>query len=258
MQIAFLRRVIQTDHGYEWPRTKSNREIYGVVSYTENGKRKLIKAHRVAWILEKGPIPKGYDIDHDLNCPKTCVTVEHLQCISHSEHSKLGWIRGELKSNIKQDKIETPRSNLSWQFEQSCPMCDISFIPNTPNRKFCSEICKNRAKDKRRLAIRHPKQDNRFCEWCLQEFKPKRVDSNHCSNKCIFDHNNDKRKRQQVELICKECENSFESRPNTIFCSQKCGATYRDQRRKITCENIVLKEGEVEKSNGWIPPKVST
>lgn len=271
MQAAFIKRMIITDHGIEWPFASS--DSYGHVNWTEDGKRKQARAHRVAWILQNGPIPDGYEIDHQPECPKTCATPSHLQILSKAEHTKLGWERGELNGGwgtARERKYEPgfmsdgkggikpiPKP-FAWQYERPCPWCELVFTPNTPKQIYCSQLCNSRIKESKRLRIRYPKSPPKSCEWCGEEFQPKRSDSNHCSNKCIFDHSNDKRKRLQVELICKECEKVFQSRPNTLFCSQKCGATYRDQRRKITCENIFLKEGEVEKSTGWIPPKVST
>lgn len=273
MQIAFLRQVIQTEHGYEWPRPGSITDPYGRISWTENKTLKQNRAHRVAWLLEKGPIPEGYEIDHEPECPKTCVTVEHLQILSKAEHTKLGWERGELnggwgtkrtrkyepgfQSNHKGGVKPIPEA-FAWKYERLCSWCETQFIPNSPKQIYCSQLCNSRIKESRRAGIRYPKSPPKHCVWCNQIFQPKRSDSNHCSNKCIFDHSNDMRKRDKIDLICKECEKGFQSRPDTIFCSQKCGSAYRDRNRVVLTEKIILKDGETEKSNGWIPPKKFT
>lgn len=50
---------------------------------------KLIQAHRVAYKLYKGEIPKGLELDH--LCRNTlCVNPEHLEAVTHYENMKRG------------------------------------------------------------------------------------------------------------------------------------------------------------------------
>lgn len=210
MKIAFLRQIIQTEHGYEWPRSGSITDPYGRISWTEpkTGLHQN-RAHRVAWILEKGPIPEGYEIDHNPDCPKTCVTVEHLQMLSKAEHTKLGWERGELNGGwgtARERKYEPgfmsdgkggvkPKPEpFVWQHERLCGWCEITFTPNNSKQLYCSKLCNSRIKESRRAGIRYPKQPPKPCEWCGKEFQPKRSDSNHCSNECVFENSHEKRR----------------------------------------------------------------
>jgi len=49
---------------------------------------KLVYAYRLAWELEHGAIPLGYHIHHKCGNP-TCCTVEHLEALTASDHSRL-------------------------------------------------------------------------------------------------------------------------------------------------------------------------
>ncbi|MCW2898854.1 MAG: hypothetical protein JWO67_1119 [Streptosporangiaceae bacterium] len=65
----------------------TNSKGYGVISV--NGERKLV--HRVAWELERGPIPDGLTIDHvyDRGCRhKLCAWVEHLEPVTGGENTR--------------------------------------------------------------------------------------------------------------------------------------------------------------------------
>lgn len=72
----------------------------GPTDGSERGKIRLAgkstRAYRYAWERVHGPLPPGMVIDHNPECPKSCVEVSHLRALTPSEHSKLGWSRGEL------------------------------------------------------------------------------------------------------------------------------------------------------------------
>lgn len=66
-----------------------NRKGYGIAS---TGQRwplaKSGRAHRIAWVLARGPIPEGLELDHV--CENTsCVNVDHLQILTKSEHKRI-------------------------------------------------------------------------------------------------------------------------------------------------------------------------
>lgn len=63
---------------------------YGVL-YRRNGRRAL--AHRVSWILENGPIPKGLVPDHKCRVPG-CINPAHLECVTE----KVNILRGAAAS----------------------------------------------------------------------------------------------------------------------------------------------------------------
>lgn len=56
---------------------------------------KCIGAHRLAWELLIGPIPPGYEVDHDPSCPKRCVNPKHMQLLTKREHALVSIERGE-------------------------------------------------------------------------------------------------------------------------------------------------------------------
>lgn len=47
---------------------------------------KHVKAHRFAYELINGPIPKGYLIDHRHSCPKICVNPAHLRLATKKQN----------------------------------------------------------------------------------------------------------------------------------------------------------------------------
>jgi hypothetical protein len=68
----------------EWAGAR-NTEGYG---YVQVGP-KLLRAHRVAYERERGPIPAGLVIDHLCGNPP-CVNVSHLRAVSNRENVRAG------------------------------------------------------------------------------------------------------------------------------------------------------------------------
>lgn len=56
---------------------KRNRQGYGYLSLGPRENRKYIRAHRLAWELNNGPIPEGLDLCHRCDNPPCC-NPEHL------------------------------------------------------------------------------------------------------------------------------------------------------------------------------------
>lgn len=57
---------------------------YGAIG---DGGYKVVKAHRAAYELEVGPIPKGLDLDHV--CTNTgCINPRHLEPVTKAEHAR--------------------------------------------------------------------------------------------------------------------------------------------------------------------------
>ncbi len=75
-------------HEWRWGKMKTG---HGLLSY---GKEEL--AHRVAWIIQNGPIPKGYQINHRCN-NAPCINTEHLylgdQLANMRDIAKAGYSR---------------------------------------------------------------------------------------------------------------------------------------------------------------------
>lgn len=58
---------------------------YGHVYVRHHGKRKRIRAHRLAWFLLKGPIPEGLVTDH-LCRNRRCVNPDHIELVTNREN----------------------------------------------------------------------------------------------------------------------------------------------------------------------------
>jgi hypothetical protein len=50
---------------------------------------KIVYAHRYAWELDRGPIPKGLQIDH-LCRNRGCVNVDHMELVTLAENLERG------------------------------------------------------------------------------------------------------------------------------------------------------------------------
>lgn len=62
----------------------------GTAGYGQFGweNRRVITAHRAAWLIHVGPIPKGFHVHHKcLN--RLCVRIEHLELMHGVEHGHL-------------------------------------------------------------------------------------------------------------------------------------------------------------------------
>lgn len=75
------------------------RLMYG--RFTIDGRRAM--AHRVAWMLEVGPIPEGYEIDHLCRNP-LCVEVYHLEPVP----PRVNRLRAPSPSTVNATKTECP------------------------------------------------------------------------------------------------------------------------------------------------------
>ena len=74
---------------WEWVGAKLKKDSgsYGQIRIGTRENNKLKRAHVVSYILYKGKIPKGKEIDHI--CRNTlCVNPDHLQAITHKENCK--------------------------------------------------------------------------------------------------------------------------------------------------------------------------
>lgn len=71
-----------------------NKNGYGKLSYSRNGKRYVKWAHRVSYETYVGKIPEGLDLDHKCRV-RCCINPNHLEPVTRSENSKRG-ISGEV------------------------------------------------------------------------------------------------------------------------------------------------------------------
>lgn len=138
LQQAFDFYTIKTEHGLVWIGCTSRG--YGKFGGRKNNKM----AHRLAWELVNGPIPEGMELDHDLGCPRNCVTVEHLTPRTKSEHARIGWERGQFEGNGWTDEARVKRRKTTI-----CILCSAEYTRDVKS-KYCSKNCTVKAGNLRR------------------------------------------------------------------------------------------------------------
>ncbi len=84
--------VHEPDRCWPWLTDSRDSKGYGHFWLTDSqGKGTMVKAHRLAYELEEGPIPEGFQVDHLCHDPKKCkggITCPHRRCCNPA-HMKL-------------------------------------------------------------------------------------------------------------------------------------------------------------------------
>lgn len=85
----FQYKVWQHGDCWEW-RGSRNENGYGLFTLWAGKVSTTLKAHRFAYIMAKGDIPPGYEIDHICRHP-WCVRPSHLEAVTPEENWKRSW-----------------------------------------------------------------------------------------------------------------------------------------------------------------------
>lgn len=96
---------------------------------------KVQPSHRLAYIVAKGPIPTGLDIDH-LCLNKKCFNPAHLEAVTRSENSR--------RRHVSEAKTHCPRGH-----EYAGENLRIIRKGRNDNRtaRFCNECCRIRNRE---------------------------------------------------------------------------------------------------------------
>lgn len=85
----FYAKIIELPNGcWQWIGAKDKEKGKGYGQFNA-GKGKTVLAHRFAWELEHGPIPKDRELDHLCRNPG-CVNPNHMELVSHKENVERG------------------------------------------------------------------------------------------------------------------------------------------------------------------------
>lgn len=122
--VRFLAKVERTDSGCWVWRGAIARPGYGRFFLGTT----VQWAHRCAYILLIGPIPKGTEIDH-LCRNLLCVNPEHLEAVSHRENVRRGnagknW---SAKTHCPQGHTYTDENTYRWNNMRFCRTCQRGY-----------------------------------------------------------------------------------------------------------------------------------
>jgi hypothetical protein len=114
----FWPKIHKTDGCWIWQAQLNNKGYGCFTYYSQKRKRRSssMYAHRLAWILTNGPIPKGQNVLHKCDTP-ACVNPDHLflgtqrdnvrDCISKGRFNPYGGLR----SNLTHDDVRAIRAD---------------------------------------------------------------------------------------------------------------------------------------------------
>lgn len=126
-----------------------------------------------------------------------------------------------------------------------CSICNIEFVRNTNNQKYCSNVCVKISGQKRSKKKQNSIQKIGFCVFCLNNFsyfyRPDRGDRKFCNRSCAsklhikngtFESwRTHKNKKQGIHVECNWCKNQIyivkhQFKQATHFCNMKCKGKY--------------------------------
>ena len=122
----FAERVRWTPTHWYW--TGSLHHGYGRLYLGTSGTANFlaIPAHRLSYLIHKGPIRDGYEIDHLCRTP-SCVNPDHLEAVTHRENSLRGLSPMALyaqRSHCINGHEFTPENTARYGSGRSCKQCN--------------------------------------------------------------------------------------------------------------------------------------
>jgi len=80
----------------------------------------MLLAHRVAWLLLRGPITAGMELDHTCR-NRACVNPAHLEPVTHAENMRRA---SEAQTTCKRGHAYTPETTvIDRHGHRSCRIC---------------------------------------------------------------------------------------------------------------------------------------
>lgn len=104
---------------WEWRGAIKKKTGYG--SFAVDG-TKRIEAHRASYLIAKGPIPQGLEIDHICR-HRWCVRPSHLEAVSHKENLRRGDTNAE-KPTCKRGHPFNDANTYHVHGRRWCRVCD--------------------------------------------------------------------------------------------------------------------------------------
>lgn len=130
---------------------------YGQIHRRENGRQRLLLAHRLQWEYLVGPIPAGLIVMHKCDNPP-CINIDHLRLGTYQENMDDMWSKGRHPSRRRQSGGKRVFLKEYRRTEEAkCAECSTPFMAVTAERKrgrglFCGRSCAAVTVNARRMA----------------------------------------------------------------------------------------------------------
>lgn len=125
------RSFVAPDTCWIWERSVNDaRGGYGMASWKDQGLHRIQSAHKLAYELFRGPVPRGLELDHVVCQQKVCCNPHHLEIVTPAENQRRNVERG-VSSN--QNVGKTCCGKCGGPFDM------IKKVRNGTDRRICGE-----------------------------------------------------------------------------------------------------------------------